>query len=161
MLFNVKSFFVALVAIIAGMNAASAVPTNLTTSSAESATLEPLARAAPFGINVGVDHAHSNVVAWVAGQSQCKNVILGPVSSIFSIPSSPPYSEHLFYHRSGPTSAGDLSISTASRASPLRAAVVRLASIRMGNSSPLVRVSASLTTVVWVRCGTVSEKPIS
>jgi hypothetical protein len=38
--------------------------------------ISPLA--APFGINFGTQG--NNDVAWVDGQSQCNNVIIGPVS---------------------------------------------------------------------------------
>ncbi|KAJ7171428.1 hypothetical protein C8R46DRAFT_1216994 [Mycena filopes] len=39
--------------------------------------------AAPFGINIGVNAAFDNVVAWVSGQSKCSAVILGPNGANF------------------------------------------------------------------------------
>ncbi|KAJ7171423.1 hypothetical protein C8R46DRAFT_895170 [Mycena filopes] len=39
--------------------------------------------AAPFAINIGVNAAQDNVVAWVSGQSKCSAVILGPNGANF------------------------------------------------------------------------------
>ncbi|KAF7351717.1 hypothetical protein MSAN_01604900 [Mycena sanguinolenta] len=45
------------------------------------AAAEPLA--APFGVNIGQVQATGNMVAWVAGASQCQNVIIGPIGTNF------------------------------------------------------------------------------
>ncbi|KAJ7154467.1 hypothetical protein C8R46DRAFT_1227302 [Mycena filopes] len=39
--------------------------------------------AAPFGINIGNNAGTGNTVAWVAGQSKCNNVVLGPIGANF------------------------------------------------------------------------------
>jgi hypothetical protein len=41
--------------------------------------------AAPFAINIGQSKSTGNDVAWVAGQSQCNNAILGPVGGFARI----------------------------------------------------------------------------
>ncbi|KAJ7258338.1 hypothetical protein C8J57DRAFT_1234514 [Mycena rebaudengoi] len=59
---------------LAGTAAAAAV------ASDETKTIAIVPDAAPFGINIGAHSASGDVVAWVVGQSQCNNVILGPIS---------------------------------------------------------------------------------
>ncbi|KAJ7034617.1 hypothetical protein C8F04DRAFT_1395413 [Mycena alexandri] len=39
--------------------------------------------AAPFGINIGFNPSQGNTVAWVAGQSKCTAVPLGPIGANF------------------------------------------------------------------------------
>ncbi|KAJ7171346.1 hypothetical protein C8R46DRAFT_1216915 [Mycena filopes] len=39
--------------------------------------------AAPFAINIGENKGQGNMVAWVAGQSKCTAVVIGPIGANF------------------------------------------------------------------------------
>ncbi|KAF8148363.1 hypothetical protein K438DRAFT_1989274 [Mycena galopus ATCC 62051] len=56
-----------------------AVVGNIFATTAAAAGLAPISDAAPFGINTGT--LGNNDVAWVSGQSQCNNVIIGPAGA--------------------------------------------------------------------------------
>jgi hypothetical protein len=59
--------------------ATAAAATAATAAAAAAGTAGPISPlVAPFGINFGTQG--NNNVAWVDGQSQCNNVIIGPVS---------------------------------------------------------------------------------
>jgi hypothetical protein len=80
-------------------------------------------RAAPFGINIGSDN--TDTVAWIAGQSQCNHVPLGPVSFLLFDQSVSLLTNALML-RLEPTHVVDLSISMMTDHSLSRVAVAIL-----------------------------------
>jgi hypothetical protein len=74
-------------------------------------------RAAPFGINIGSDN--TDTVAWIAGQSQCNHVPLGPLFFDQSVS----LLTNALMLRLEPTHVADLSISMMTDHSLLRVAV--------------------------------------
>lgn len=62
---------------IAALVSASPAATANTTAPGEAKQLAP-----PFEINIEFNSATGNEVAWIAGQSKCNNVVLGPVSDL-------------------------------------------------------------------------------